>query len=416
MLDGKWYKGWAPIDSLILDSCQLHTIRADAFVSIGMRMLRTLWLIDMHNFFLYIDGEILFAGLIFDNIHFRHIEDEILMPLRADLTTLDFSLLPDDIEIISVFGRKMYALLEMLRIVGYGVHARRHLDASNLPRTSRLMSLELIRCGIETIHPDTFDFVGSYLNRIDLSRNKLKSLSLRHMEDIFDVVRRYTRVFVYYGNPMECNCGLYEWQNMSVYNDEIELGEMPGDMPNCSLHTHCDNMQTVRINWTSPRRYWFTALDIRIIKERLIAYTKYNGTLRLLFQMDPMAMEFHENTKCPSYDWTQQTVRCIRFWHGRRTIPTTEIFSNSDLVLITPLLPIGRRVAFPLHIRTFRHTPKTQLTMDWLLIALEFIACGCGLALVAICLMRRRIHRILLRYVSMDQPEEHFCSHMHKLK
>lgn len=363
-LNKSWYTGILFVTRLHLNRCNIDTIESTAFEAFAFRYLDHLSLQEMHNFAYQPTLNELQIIEIY-KVHFRSLANNIFEPLRSTLNSIELSYYPADLDLSHIFGTHFYHLLLALRLVGDGAeHVERTLRRSSLPSSKRIQSLALIRLGIVAIDEDTFDFGNDRLDLLDLSDNKLKTLQLRIVADYFDSRLWTQKRLLFYNNPLECSCDLYEMQNMSILGLDDSLSDMPVCKP-IELPGHgCDNMQRVTLAKYKliplDRRfhqafYSFTKLHIHLKdKDHVVIGPEFGIKIRLLVQHQFHGEVRFRNRKCPSQNWMRNSMACIILRSNSSQILAinTIMPKKSNIIMVSALLTIATKRAFPLHIQT----------------------------------------------------------------
>lgn len=358
-----WYKGQWEIRNLIITECQLNTITPNAFSASVFNQLQILEFQLLAQFeFNYnpsIGQEL--AAIYLTSIRFRQIANQLFTPVKKRIKTLCIGYMPDNVDFTTFFANERFSWLYILKINGIGRNATRSLDSFSLPRMPGVKVILLRKCGIATIHPKTFEYMGQTLQWLYLDENKLTTLSIGIFVSYIDVVVKNLFLLLT-GNPFECTCEFYELRNYTI----IGAGQAMRNMGTCRALPHqqsnCSHMQTIskeKLFIEDPviYNYALPKMSIRIFNEQITISTTFNAKFRL-FIVNRNVIRFRKNTKCPMSEWIRNSVKCIRITSSVKAIPIEGLMREQESAMITfgVILPMAFRRVWPLHIQTYRNS------------------------------------------------------------
>lgn len=342
---------------------------------------------------------------VLTEIHFYdtdllHINNNLLSPHYRTLLKLTANNFPATTDLTSFFGNRKLLWFLTVHIIGAKSQLiRRTLFAINFSRLVRINYLALVRCSIDAIQRDAFNFIGETLKTLDLTDNLLKAIDVAWFAVFLDDLKFRENYVFFDGNPIVCNCQFYEVRNLTLL---AKMGERNGmlalqiheSMPRCVVHTAtvqtCDTLQIISEEKicslkSMVRPYAIAASNafpkfaIHIARHKyendtttvVVIKTKFTVNFRLLI------LNNHSNQnvikrKCPSLGQLKDSVACITLRGDVNAIPLidgqlpkSQINSVRFLTTFGIVLSVANKRMWPLHIQTYRRADADDGITDW---------------------------------------------------
>lgn len=392
-----WYNGHLQIHDLTITKCDLRIIRPYAFDGAAFDMLKVLTFESMNHFSFYYAASHHFnlKGIVFREIQFDYFANKMLSPFKIHLNIFAINYMPDHISFDDFFDHANYAKVHSMQITGVGWNATRQITKKSLPRLPRIRDMRLNRCGIERIDPNAFEYISETLAGLDLTSNKLKTLSLGMLYIFFDApARQNIKILLFHNNPLECDCDLNEvkiFMNLNlVYPLSFSALEcMLTDVDlNCAERTQKITKEKffyddMHFGSTSVQ---FTKVNMWTANGTLIVRTTFSPRFRLL-AISHRAIRFQNNTKCPPLGWIRDSIVCYLLTGAETMIPLQHILKRSDSMTFGAILSMEKKRMWPLHIKSYRNDiePSDVGHIDvlaYLFVGLIGVNC-CGILYVA---------------------------------
>lgn len=367
-LTGHWYTGQQPMDALEFHYCDLHIIHSDAFeLEVFHRLVRIkfLGLDQLEIQFQY--GQYLHLRQL--QFYYSTIENmamHFLEPLHRFLSVFYITLFPPDITFKHLLGNAQLMKLEQLSIFGVTSTITRSLHRSNFTKLICIQLLQLQDCNIDTIHPETFDFIGDTLYFLDLTSNKLTTVDPLWFQKFLDTNCGFYKMLQYNFNPVQCNCNFYALQNLTIYlrtytsvHNAISQALRATCLESDQM-AECDNLQTLSrdklflTNESVIPQYAYPKVNLRLRSDILYAFTTFKMKFRLLI-LSHERIENRKQTKCVSPAWIRDSIKCLLVPGDKKAIRMVPYLRKSYLTTTFAILTHPEKQVWPLHIQTIRH-------------------------------------------------------------
>lgn len=396
-----WYNGQLRVHDLTIAKCDLRIVRPYAFDGSAFDLLKMLTFESMVDFvFSYAASHHFnFKAMIFREIQFDYLANKMLSPFKSNLNIFAIIYMPDDVSFDDFFYHENYSKVYSFQIIGVGLSATRQITKKSLPRLPRIRDMRLARCGIERIDPNAFKYIGETLVGLDLTSNKLKTLSIRMLYTYFDSPSRHNaKILMFHNNPFECDCDLNEVKNFINLNlaypfkfTLIECQLNDADL-NCAERTQRITKEKF---FYDDKHYWSTAVQFTKVNMwpsngMLIVRTTFSPRFRLL-AISHRAIRFQNDTKCPPLGWIRDSIACYLITGAETKIPLQDVLKRSDSMTFSAILTMEKKRAWPLHIKSYRNgsEPSAVAHIDklvYLFAGLIGINC-CGILYIALLLV-----------------------------
>lgn len=378
ILQPKWYNGFERIHQLTIISKNLKIIQTDAFNCSAFHELQELS-IRAYSPYEYRN---ITEGLI--RIVTLHLETQrsgarigrILISLKKTLVHFYFSCTFATTKLgnlNNLFGNVKLSKLKILEVIylerteeSTGVW----LGACNFTGLVVLQEMHLVRCGIMAILVGTFDFIGETLKYINLSGNRLTTLTI----DLFLIFLDWNRSPFYVtkwlallDNPLHCNYEYYRLRNMTLISFGTVFGSeqlMSCIQDTSVIHTYAENsdndLQFIHANrWhlNHPENDVYSypnfqlKFDVRTVS--LAIKHSQKGRFRLLvIGQYPMYNKLYR--RCPNRWIILSTISCVTRQNTTDYLLLTKYLIENELTTFCVIYISVNRQIWPLHCATIR--------------------------------------------------------------
>lgn len=390
-LNRGWYTGSFSIKHVIIDNCPIQRIGPNAFQQIQLKDMTSLHLMNMVN--IESDNDMLnelkiFGGIYLANITICQFYGAILMPLHN--TMLEFECIGTNhftnFNILFGIRRKI-----RLKIVHYkSVANLTILAASNFSGLPSIQKLIITHCGVEVIMDNAFDHLSMTLTNLDLAYNNLKTYSGHIFNYLieYNTVMRSIPLRRLTGNPLECNCDVYEAASllMLVFGEYlIEYATilyvcanqflLNRSEPIANIELKCENVQNLYANkvcseWEHTNMYKIGhtrfSMKFDANNDELIVTLPPNvAKYRIWIQLNSSRLMLEENmSDCPTGQWLSTSLICK--WHNDgplHRIPIGNYLQSTEPIVICLNYLLSRGVIkfWPFNCISIKKRPNIDL-------------------------------------------------------
>lgn len=218
IFDELWYQGEHQFSQLWFRECNINLLKTGAFNK------RPFYELDCISIFSNTETILLENNLFTPLYKLRSliIKDSKIGNLGPDLdwgigrtiNTFFFIGLPQSHTIQDMLGRERTVKLLYLQVNRDGTS---FISDKNFTKLVKVSTLDLSKCGIETIQAHAFDFIGLTLENLFLSNNRLRSIDPQLFRSFIFVQRSYKKVELN-GNLIPCDCNFVWLKNMLLIN------------------------------------------------------------------------------------------------------------------------------------------------------------------------------------------------------
>lgn len=380
VLQPQWYNGVENIHQLNIVSPNLKIIETDAFNWPAFQQLEILSIaaespVEYRNI---TKGLKHVASLHLKATYSGARVGHILLSLRRTLIQFHYSCKFGSTKIGNLnvlFGNVKMSKLQNLNVV----YSQRSEESNGAVLAKRdftglvaLRELHLIRCGIVAIADGTFNFIGETLLSIDLTGNRLTTLTtelfltfLDSNANSFNVLKRLSLK----ENPLVCNYEFYKLRNMTSISFGFIFGnqntmqcEQSASADSSPMTNQPDDLQDIHANrWHLNRVdndvYAYPNFQLKYDVKNVALSIKHSqkGPFRLLILgQNPTHNKLYR--KCPSRWIILSTVDCcvIRENATYEIQLAKHLVRNELTTFCVIYISVNRRI-WPLHCATIRH-------------------------------------------------------------
>lgn len=338
-----WYNGRRTINVLSLFHCQLSHIEPNAFDSEPFRYTNQLAIVN--NTALTFNDE-MFNGLNHMNrlqIHTTKIFNvnvDFLRPIAQRLNYFFLDGFPDDMQFEKTFGSYPLEALQTISIHTELSDWYRVIGPATFSQLTAIKVLDISKCGIHIILPNTFDAIGKTVTHINLSYNRLKFIQARLFTVFFSTAKlKGQSILSISYNPIICSCDLYEMRNLTLLNMEYFYGTAERFMKEHACRgagrpqSNCDNLQkigTVTLHGHEPvlGALALPKVIFRIINGTLEVKTKTTSGIRILVYVHRSSV-IEQSTKCQPAVWIRESLKCFLLSERAMVLPIDEYLELS---------------------------------------------------------------------------------------
>lgn len=384
MLQPQWYNGVENIHRLNIISPSLKIIETDAFNWPAFEELETLSIaaespVEYRNI---TKGLNRVASLRLEATYSGGRVGHILLSLRKTLVQFHYSCKFGSTKIANLnvlFGNVKMSKLKNLDLV----YLERSEESNGAVLAKRdftglvaLRELHLVRCGIVAIDDGTFDFIGETLRCIDLSGNRLTTLTADLFLTFLDSdansfhVRKWLSLME---NPLHCNYEFYKLRNMTFVSLDFIFGNqysmqcdqsVPAE--NILMVNRPDDLQLIHadrwhLKYIDNDVYAYPNFQLKYDVKTVTLTIKHSqtGQFRLLI-MGQNSKHNKLYRKCPSRWIILSAVNCVIHKNATDNIQLAEYLIRNELTTFCVIyISVNRRV-WPLHCATIRQPPHNS--------------------------------------------------------
>lgn len=390
-----WYAGQKSITHLLIESESLKIIKPYAFSSEAfLKLVRLTFLMDscikytpamwagLYNLRTLIVGD--------SHIFVTEAADYLLM-LKRNLHTFvsNFGYTEKDVNFNCLFGTGgLYNLHYVnIRFIRPQHDYRKILAADNFTAFRVIEGLQIVDCGIETILENAFQYIGETLIKLNLSRNKITAIFPTIFNVFFDTDRRHlkptfddrflVKILNLTGNPLKCNCDLYEIRHLTLTNVGEESwstmkctgGHMGHNYENETAE-NCRNLQVVHtkrvpLNTLHADKYFYPRFDVKLLLKEvsLIIKSENRDKFRLLIRN--YSNIWHAEKECSKRKCSNELAECLSFQNLSVGIPIHK-YLQTELTTICIVYANADKLVWPLHCITIHRSIERLDAFDFL--------------------------------------------------
>lgn len=370
-LNRNWYGGLLSIDQIEFISCNLRTMEPHCFDAPVFIPLFLMAFIEFPSFEISFEktGVERLLQLTIEFTRFSSISDNLLKPFARQIQSIDFSYFPDTQIDIHIFKSAKFIYLQSVIMICEGGDVTRSLDETTFGNLRKISQLSLTRCGIDRIHPHTFDIIGTKLINLRLITNKLKSLEPKWFYVLFNTyVNRLIR-FHFYGNPIECNCKLHEIEMLKRFIEysfmKLRRNEnLSPPMQSCiatfqQINCGEQRISNAKLCFTNrlTNEYTFSKLKLLVLENGvLVVDTNVSLPIRVLVRSHSSAQRMENGSRCGNIEQLQDSMSCLYLSNHTKVVPVGDLLRRSSLTTFYAIFTVPTKRAWPLHIQTVRRT------------------------------------------------------------
>jgi hypothetical protein len=246
---------------------------------------------------------------------------------------------------------------------------------NNPPYDSRIgvKHLDLSECGVESIDENAFDSLRNVLELLNLSDNRLKTISMRLIETIFAFGD--FKSIIFQNNSFECNCEFGHLQSALISNygpnSHIScVGNAPYITDNCTglqvIHSKliCLQSYTQNPNYYSKFNLKVVPAIGNLIARPPIFAGKFHLLLRSLVNNDVHNSKWgYTDQKCPRKGFLKETVKCFIF-HGKENVEIPLPINEMTQICVFHLSQNPKRIG-PLHCIVYRNDILLRVAVNF---------------------------------------------------
>lgn len=379
-----WYSGINQLISVEFNKCTFKMIGPNAFDANAFDFLSYIYIYSMQNIHLGPIHKYTYLGIFIVNSTIQSIDNDMLTPIRERISSVYIVYFPNFEKTILLFEKRTFKSLLTVQIHGKNNDVNRSIDQNTFGRMPKIVILVLIRCGIEYIHPNTFDYIGRSLIQLRLEHNKLKTIEQRVFLTFLDTrsMEMYgKKLLTYNGNPLNCTCDLFEGNSLHHYlgNTFRAISTEPCNLTALDLSCNIQNISSQKMNidcmegkCNSPNIYNFPAVNMRVINHELVLRSNYALKFRLWIQSHG-GFGIRMRTKCPTPEWLRNSGTCIFLSTTIQHMHIANFSVQWPITVFFAILSTSSKRVFPLHIQTFNYYASGDAAPSTWIFATEII-------------------------------------------
>lgn len=318
------------------------------------------------------DKNLSLASISFINTKVCKLAKNFLLSTKEFLRIFRFEKFPIDLNLDMIFANSDFAQLTDVEIHSEEGHLRT-IAASNFTAFSAIQKLNVSYCGIEMIEEKAFDFISRTICKLDLTGNRLKTVSAYIFNKIIGRKSSQAVEVNISENLLECNCDLLELSSVAFWHSRDLSKSIFEPQIKCSTAANqtaeqdrkCENLQVINaqklgLTHLKKDKYFYPKFSIHVQahESNYTLIIKTPGTVRFRLWVHSFADASlyksklgYSDKRCPRKGFLETSATCLLFAGEKVHVPLNNLLENSRIRMISVSYVHGgqKKMFWPLH-------------------------------------------------------------------